>query len=411
MDNYLSHRWPDGTGRPGPAAPRPAPRRRKRRVGRTLLALAAGALALTLLTVGAYWGAFRLAEYYTAQAGGAEPSADLPRPSSLIPQGESAWTSADFPWGEPDPSVQLLLDQADGRELRPQELYRKVLPSIVCVEAESSQGYSVGSGVIMSASGYIITNYHVIEKSISIEVMLLSDQSYYEAVVIGFDEELDIAILKVDADDLVPAVFGDSDQLQVGDPVYAIGNPMGYLYGTMTDGIVSSLARQVEVGDLNMTMIQTTAALNSGNSGGALVDACGRVVGITVAKITGVEDDVVTEGIGLAIPVTDALPFINHILSTGSSFRPALGIICYSDLTSDPQGIRVKEVTAGTPAMGRLKPDDLIISANGVRVIALNDLTRVLYTSGVGGEVELTVLRGGKTISVTITLYDRLADE
>ena len=157
-----------------------------------------------------------------------------------------------------------------------------------------------------------------------------------------------------------------------------------------------------------MNLIQTSIALNSGNSGGALINTSGQVVGITVAKITGMSGDTVVEGIGLAIPITDVLPFINHIIHTGTSCRPALGILCYEATVGDYRGILVDSTTSGTPAAKFLKPGDLIIAANGRDITKLYDLTRVLYATGVGNTVELTVVRGQKTITVSIVLYDSL---
>jgi S1-C subfamily serine protease len=185
---------------------------------------------------------------------------------------------------------------------------------------------------------------------------------------------------------------------------------MGYLYGTMTDGIVSSLARLVEVGDQNMTLIQTSVALNSGNSGGALINSYGQVVGINIAKITGIRGDAVVEGIGLAIPITDALPFINHIIHTGTSVRPSLGIMCYEARIDGQKGILVDETTPGTPAAKGLKAGDFIVAANGKLVGRLHELTRILYATGVGNEVKLTVIRGARELIIPIRLYDRLTE-
>lgn len=208
-----------------------------------------------------------------------------------------------------------------------QEIYQQVLPSVVSVvtHMSSGQGYGAGSGVIMREDGYILTNYHVIEGGDAVKIMLLSDGATYDAQLVGYDESLDIAVLKIDAEGLTAAQFGDSDLLEIGDAAYATGNPMGYLYGTMTDGIISALHVEVDVDGKSMNLIQTSAALNSGNSGGALINEQGQVVGITVAKISGKEDEALVEGLGLAIPISDARPFINYILETGETCQPAIG--------------------------------------------------------------------------------------
>ena len=160
--------------------------------------------------------------------------------------------------------------------------------------------------------------------------------------------------------------------------------------------------------DHDMTLIQTSAALNSGNSGGALVDVYGQVVGITSAKITGVSDDVVTEGIGLAIPITDSLPFLNHIIQTGETCRPALGVMCSIYTTGTRQQVVITEITPGSPAEGILQVDDQVVAVNGRQVDTFYQLSRALNAAGVGGTVELTVLRDGDELTVSVTLYDSL---
>ena len=419
MNNHLSHRWPEGPVRPL-TLPESQPlqkkqRSKKRRVLRIIFIILLCVVVAGGLTTGAYFGIMYAAEHFppaapqSSQPAGNQPA--LPNPSSPVSMSPAPdWTPELFPWGTPDPDVTLSLSEEEGTLKTPQEIYSSALPSVVSVSAEQGDGYTTGSGVILTADGYIVTNYHVVKGGTGLYVTLLSTEMEHKAKLIGYDEELDVAVLKIDAKGLTPAILADSDKLQVGDTVYAIGNPLGYLYGTMTDGIVSSLARQIEVEGNNMTLIQTSVPLNSGNSGGALVDSCGRVTGITVAKITGMSGDAVIEGIGLVIPITDALPFINHIIHTGTSYRPNLGILCYETVLANGQrGIMVQETTPGTPAHGVLFPNDLIIAANGTPVAKLPDLTRILYRSGVGSTVTLTVQRGIKQLDLSITLYDRLA--
>ena len=406
MRNHLSYRWPTG---PSPNSAPPPKRRRNRRLGRTprILLITLLCLAgLAALVVGAFFGSNALAEFFGSRLTG-DPAASSSQ--SVGSPTQEPWSADVLPQGDPDPGVEISFSQPAQQALSPQEIYQHVLPSVVCVQASHGSSYSVGSGVILTADGYLVTNYHVIEESTGLSVMLLSNQHvYHDVALIGYDEELDLAVLKLDAEGLTPAQLADSDQLQVGDPVYAIGNPMGYLYGTMTDGIVSSLAREVNVDDHDMTLIQTTAALNSGNSGGALVDIYGQVVGITSAKITGVSHDVVTEGIGLAIPITDSLPFLNHIIQTGKTCRPGLGVLCNIYTYEGKQRIVISEIYADSPARGFLQPDDEIIAVNGEPVETFYQLTRVLYATGVGGSVTLTVQRGEDEVTMSITLYDSL---
>ena len=429
MDNYLSHRWPKGPGvqpvpMPAPMpTPRQGPEREKRRWPRRLAVVLCVTLLLAALFGVSFWSVTRLAD----SLGGL----DLPDSSGgggthsypdFFASHSSNWTVDDLPWGSPDPSVQLSLDSAGEDALSASDIYQKVLPSIVYIQVETEEGGGAGTGVVVTRSGYILTNYHVIDESTKIQVMPLTDQSaYYDAKVIGFDEDFDIAVLKVQASGLVPASLGDSDALSIGDTVYALGNPLGHLLGSMTPGIVSGLNRDEELDGSGIGCIQTSAALNPGNSGGALINEQGQVVGLTFAKLTGlimdedsysVEDAAVIEGIGLVLPTSDILPFVNHILATGRSCRPSIGITCSQTRQYGKAGVIVREVNDGVPAQeAGLAVGDFIIAANGQTVAALTDLRRVLYRAGVDGEVTCTVLRDGDELEITFSLIDSLLDE
>ena len=413
MDNDLSHRWPQGPGVQPPPVPhpaalrRPVPVRRSRSPRRWLVPAVCIALCLALLGV-----EFR------------DPFGDPPRTSWQLPD-QSDWSPEDLPWGEPDPSVSLAVEPAAGSALSGRDVHQRVLPSIVYVEATAKghTGAFSGTGVVVTGSGYVLTNYHIIEETDYIEVMLLSDRgrTMHPAQVIGFDEDFDIAVLKFDGEGLglTPARLGDSDLLAVGDPVYAEGNPLGYLTGTMTEGIVSALERESEVNSDGMGMIQTSAALNPGNSGGALVNGQGQVVGITSAKITGLmrerdeslEDAAVLENIGLALPITDILPFVNRILATGRSWRPSIGITCFESTVDGRNGLQVKSVEKGVPAReAGLREGDLIVSANGRPVPTLTDLRRAIYRAGLDGEFHCIVVRDGAEVPVSFALVDKLEE-
>lgn len=416
MDNYLSHRWPGA--QPAPV-PQPAPepkKRKKRRLWQNLLVAVLAVLVLGGAAAAGFWGVQRAADYVTRWAEGNNPS-ESPGPGHStkpsLPWGEETgdWTPAELPSAQLDPSVQLELNAAAGPVLTAREIYGKVIPSMVLVEVKTADGYSVGSGFFISESGYLITNYHVVDGGLDLAVMLLSDRTTYDAFLVGYDEELDLAVLKAEGGTFTPVEIGDSDTLEVGDTVYAIGNPMGYLYGTMTDGIVSAVTDRVEELDYPGRLILTSAQLNSGNSGGPMVDAAGRVVGINSAKITGVHDDVVVEGLGLAIPISDAKPYLDRILRTGKTARPSIGISCYNVEADGVAGVLVKEVTAGTPAEGLIRENDLIYGANGVMAGNVDDLTRIFAVLDPGDTVDLMVLRNGERITVTVVLYDRLTFE
>ncbi len=429
MDNYLSHRWPQGPGVQPPPVPhpaalrRPVPVRRSRSPRRWLVPAVCIALCLALLGGISFWAVNGLAALLSSVEF-RDPFGDPPRTSWQLPD-QSDWSPEDLPWGEPDPSVSLAVEPAAGSALSGRDVHQRVLPSIVYVEATAKghTGAFSGTGVVVTGSGYVLTNYHIIEETDYIEVMLLSDRgrTMHPAQVIGFDEGFDIAVLKFDGEGLglTPARLGDSDLLAVGDPVYAEGNPLGYLTGTMTEGIVSALERESEVNSDGMGMIQTSAALNPGNSGGALVNGQGQVVGITSAKITGLmrerdeslEDAAVLENIGLALPITDILPFVNRILATGRSWRPSIGITCFEATADGRNGLQVKSVEKGVPAReAGLREGDLIVSANGRPVPTLTDLRRAIYRAGLDGEFHCVVVRDGAEVPVSFALVDKLEE-
>lgn len=402
VSNHLSHRWPQGE--PRPIHYHYTSDRRPRRLGKALLVVSLCLVAAVALVFGGYLGMVHLAN----SLADAQRGSFAPRPSSHV-EVNANWDPADLPWAQPDPNVSIFVHDQDTQVLTSNQIYDQVLPSVVCVTADQGNGSaSVGSGVVLTQSGYIVTNFHIIQGGVSLNVGLLSSTANYDAKLVGYDEELDLAVLKIEAQGLTPARLGSSDQLSVGDSVYAIGNPMGYLHGTMTEGIISSPTRTIQVDGKDMNLLQTSAALNSGNSGGALTNAYGQVVGITSAKITGVENDTVIEGLGLVIPINDTIPFLNQMIHTGQSFRPSLGILCQEVQMDDTSGVYVVSTTADTPAHEALLEGDVILAANGVDTPTLYALTRVLNDTGVGNQVELSVLRDGGVLSISITLYDRL---
>ena len=402
VSNHLSHRWPQGE--PRPIHYHYTSDRRPRRLGKALLVVSLCLVAAAALVFGGYLGMVHLAN----SLADAQRGSFAPRPSSHV-EVNANWDPADLPWAQPDPNVSIFVHDQDTQVLTSNQIYDQVLPSVVCVTADQGNGSaSVGSGVVLTQSGYIVTNFHIIQGGVSLNVSMLSSTANYDAKLVGYDEELDLPVPKIEAQGLVPARLGSSDQLSVGDSVYAIGNPMGYLHGTMTEGIISSPTRTIQVDGKDMNLLQTSAALNSGNSGGALTNAYGQVVGITSAKITGVENDTVIEGLGLVIPINDTIPFLNQMIHTGQSFRPSLGILCQEVQMDDTSGVYVVSTTADTPAHEALLEGDVILAANGVDTPTLYALTRVLNDTGVGNQVELSVLRDGGVLSISITLYDRL---
>lgn len=263
----------------------------------------------------------------------------------------------------------------------------------------------LGTGVVMSSDGYIITNAHVISGAEKASVVF-SDGSRANALLVGYDGETDLAVLKVDKQGLTPAVFGDSSQLQVGDPAYAIGNPLGEeLRGTMTDGIISAIDRTVDMDGQSMTLLQTTAALNSGNSGGALINAAGQVVGITNMKM--MSDWETIEGLGFAVPTAQAKVVVDQIISLGYyTGRPTLGITVqdHFDADGNPDGAEVVNVKKLSDGCGKLFAGDVIVAAQDIPVTCTDDLLRIKDWLMVGEDLRLQVWTGEEVVEVPVRL-------
>lgn len=301
------------------------------------------------------------------------------------------------------------------------EIVKKTADSVVEISTESvvtgsfAQQYvqqGAGSGVIISQDGYILTNNHVINGANSVKVRL-RDSTEYDATIVGSDSDNDIALLKVNATGLSPATFGDSNSLAVGDYVVAIGNPLGELGGTVTDGIISALARKVTIEDTQMTLLQTNAQVNPGNSGGGLFNANGELVGIVNAKQSATE----VEGIAFAIPINNVLDILSDLKEYGYvTGKVDLGID-FTDITSDETafyygvnqtGCYVLSVDSGSNAeKAGVTRGDLVTKVNDTDVSSSSDITAALEKAEVGDTVTFTVSRRGtsKTISFVLEEY------
>lgn len=301
------------------------------------------------------------------------------------------------------------------------EIVKKTADSVVEISTESvvtgsfAQQYvqqGAGSGVIISQDGYILTNNHVINGANSVKVRL-RDGTEYDATIVGSDSDNDIALLKVSATGLSPATFGDSNSLAVGDYVVAIGNPLGELGGTVTDGIISALARKVTIEDTQMTLLQTNAQVNPGNSGGGLFNANGELVGIVNAKQSATE----VEGIAFAIPINNVLDILSDLKEYGYvTGKVDLGID-FTDITSDETafyygvnqtGCYVLSVDSGSNAeKAGVTRGDLVTKVNDTDVSSSSDITAALEKAEVGDTVTFTVSRRGtsKTISFVLEEY------
>ncbi len=304
--------------------------------------------------------------------------------------------------------VRLELAPERDEVLTAQEIYRQVNPSVVTVMAELGENsMSVGTGVVFTQDGYVVTNHHVLAGGSACYVSF-DTGVMLEARYVAGDPDSDLAVLKVEAEGLPAAEFGDSDQLTVGDPVYAIGNPLGVeLRGTLTDGIVSAINRDVWVDGRTMTLIQTNAALNSGNSGGPLINASGQVVGINVIKMTSRYSNI--EGLGFAIPTASMERLVNDLLTFGEVRpEPLLGVSVMrlaEEASEGVWGLRVESVTAGGAGdLAGIRKGDFLLTAGGEPLTTSQDLLRVRRQLYEGDSLTVTLWRDGEVLTVTLQL-------
>lgn len=333
--------------------------------------------------------------------------------------------TGEFPMerAEPAPNRELILEQVVGTEaLTLQQLYAKCQPSVVGISTyKNGREYAWGTGVIMTADGYVITNAHVLDGGDAAEV-ILSDGTVYSAKLVGADSISDIALLKVEAEGLAAAIFVDSALVQVGDEAIAIGNPLGKEFsGSMSTGIISGVSRDVDYNSRTMTLLQTDAALNSGNSGGALFNIYGQVVGITNMKMMGSFTSAI-EGVGFAIPTATVKEMVDAILDEGAVVgRPGLGITVY-DLTDlgdlnevmeddydyPTDGMLVNSVAKGSDAQKQgLQVDDIIIAIDGEPAADIDVIRDAIKDKKVGDKIKVEIWRAGETMTLTIALIDQ----
>jgi serine protease Do len=361
-------------------------------------------------------------------------------PSRTVPEKPVEDKSADTD-KEPLPSLIELASRSDAKPLP--DIVDSIMPSVVGVastfEYEQEQTFSIwgwnpqpqiqrfrttGTGFVITEDGYIVTNSHVVYdeeykagEAIDVSV-LFSDETEHEASIIAYDPETDIAVLKVDEKGLTPAVLGDSDELRVGELVIAVGNPLGFdLFGTVTSGIVSALNRKININEKKMNLIQTDAAINSGNSGGPLLNSCGQVIGINSAKISSSysSSSASVEGLCFAIPIKEAKSIIDDLINykyvTG---RPQLGIISTKDITEAesrywdiPVGVFVISMQEdGAADLAGIKIGDVIIDIEGEAVATTQELNEIKNKYKAGDTVNLTVSRNGMDIKIKVTLQE-----
>lgn len=332
------------------------------------------------------------------------------------------------------PSLIQLASRADAKQLP--DIVDEIMPSVVGVSAtfeyeyngglfgfggtQTQQMQGTGTGIVMTADGYIITNAHVVydqstyNAGQAVEVsVLFSDTTEHEAKIIAYDPETDIAVLKVNETGLTPATFGNSDELRVGELVIAVGNPLGFdLFGSVTSGIVSALNRQIAIDGKDMTLIQTDAAINSGNSGGPLLNSCGQVIGINSAKMSSSYGSASVEGLGFAIPINEAKVIIDELINNGYvTGKPQIGIVTVDvdEATASyynlPMGVFVSSVEPGSAAeLAGIQARDIIIDIEGETVTTATELNRIKNKYKAGDTIQLTINRAGQDIKIQLVL-------
>ena len=427
----------------------PSPKKPKKHTG---LKIAAGIMAMALVSGGSI-GAYRYFAGENFPLTSISDEADKDESKDTVSKSDSALTAQNISIIEPV--------ESDGKALSNEEIVKKVLPSVVGVESsfevetqiqssipddffdfgfggfggfggydygettpQTRQYKGTGTGVIVSDNGYIVTNAHVIYDSeygagLATEVnVLLGDDNTYEAEVIGYDVDLDLAVLKIDETGLTAAEFGNSDELELGESVIAIGNPLGFdLMNTVTGGMISGLNRDITINDKAMNLIQTDAAINSGNSGGPLINKYGQVIGINSSKMSSSysTSGASIEGIGFAIPSNVTASIIDDIMKYGHvTGKPQLGISCRTidetavEMYNLPAGVIVNSVNEGGAAdKAGIQEGDIIVEADGEKVTSTADLTVKKNKHSAGDDLELTIIRNGEEKKIVVTLDEQ----
>lgn len=383
------------TASPQPAA---ASKRARRRSG---LGLRIVVLALICSLLG---GAVGAGAMWLAKPTGNAPAAQSSTAAALVSSRETESLS--------------LVSVDNTKLLSAAEVYRKNVDATVGITTEivtrNYFGYSTaaaaGSGFVLTDNGYILTNYHVVEGASSITVTMY-DGTAYDAALIGYDAENDVAVLKIEAEGLQTVVLGDSDKLSVGDTVLAIGNPLGELTFSLTSGVVSALDREVTLSKGTMNLIQTDCAINSGNSGGALFNLYGEVVGVTNAKYSSSGfGEASIDNIGFAIPINSVMEIAQGIMDQGYETRPYIGvsIVDVDASGSTPAGAQIVVVVSGSPAQkAGLQEGDLIAAVNGEAVTGGAALSEKIAAATVGQALTLRVYRDGSVLEIPVTVGEK----
>ena len=391
---------------PEPGAPAPEPQRKQKRgkAGKTVALVLCSALLCGAMGFGGGMLASSLSDTQTSSSGVTVQQATANSESSAGATQLSNTTSA---------------------QLSIEEIAAKAADSVVEITTESvttgeflqqSITQGAGSGVIISTDGYILTNYHVIVGASTITVTLRNGNSY-PATLVGVDDNLDVALLKIEETNLSPATFGDSSSLKVGETAVAIGNPLGQLGGTVTHGIISALDRDITIDGKTKKLLQTNAAINPGNSGGGLFNDKGQLIGLVVAKSSGEE----IEGLGFAIPINDVVNILDDLKQYGYvKGRISLGVSLL-DISSQQMALMYRvgqtgcyiysTVDGSAAAKAGLRSGDCITAINGTEVSTSEDVNTILDTCSVGDTIQMTILRNGESATVSVTLQEYVPSE
>ena len=423
-DWYAPRELPKETPKEAAAAPAPAPVK-KRRKGWTPLRVTGAVCALLALIVAS--------SLYFGGMGQSDPTITLPTPGQSLPKAEEEMPSdpaqffesfyestttdvADINIERADLPIayEQKLFPAEGEELTLQELYERCNRCIVAISGYENRqiGYNWGTGVILSSDGLILTNTHVIEGCDRATVTLFNDQEY-EAKLVGADSISDVALLKIEAKGLPVVELGDSSTLRVGDRVAAIGNPLGEDFrNTLTDGIISAIERGVQYNGRSMTLLQTNTALNEGNSGGALFNMYGQMVGVTNMKMMSSYSSI--EGIGFAIPSSTVRGVVNALVRDGEvRGRPSIGITvgAIPDNAKEeyglPDGLYITAVTKGSDAEAQgILPGDILTAVNGTTVVTTDEVNDIKNQFKVGDKLHFSIWRDGEELEFDVLLLD-----
>ena len=412
FENYEEHSWQPPAESYYTDLPAPEPKAKKDRIGAKV-----AALALCFSLIGGALGAGGV----LLAARPWEQSPSDPQQSQSQQSGSNSNTT--ILEGQRE-NTRIDINKIDtGKLMSAAEVYAANVHSTVGITTSITTNFwghqttsaASGSGFIISEDGYILTNFHVIEDSDRITVSDY-DGKTYDAKVIGYDESNDIAVLKVEAQDLSPVIFGDSDNLNVGDTVVAIGNPLGELTFSLTTGVISAKGREVTFsGGTTMTLLQTDCAINSGNSGGALFNLYGEVIGVTNAKYSSSSSgEASIDNIGFAIPMNSIRGIVESIIEKGYVSKPYIGV-SVADVSEGyqiyglPAGAAVQSVVSGSPAESAgLKIGDIITKAGDTDITCANDLINAVADAKVGDSIELTVYRKGKIIGIAVEIGEQI---